>query len=321
MWFFDRRQWGEEERREQSRQRLADGELPLEAEARIYNFKRIAAGKREAGFFSSGLTPSALALTASHTIRPIAQVTGSAVYQLGWNPDPLASSSEMEQVTVGLNDVRRRALDRLTVQTTKLAAHGVAGIEVHRRLVSHADRPSLDQMGLWKYEDLRHCTVEVTVHGTALAWANVRPQETPFLSTLSVIDLTKLLEAGYLPAGIVAASSVWYQIGGFDTRWALQSGLGRNASWYNTELKDYTRAFYEAKERAIVRVQRQAADLTATGVVNVSTTYSLIDHEIDFDNQGKSEKRHDLIVELDMIGDAIRELRDKPIDARHAVNL
>jgi uncharacterized protein YbjQ (UPF0145 family) len=303
MSIFNRSGWGEEGRREQSRQRLADGGLPLEAEGRIYHLKQ--SGR----FFSSELTPSELAMLGSRGIRPVAHVTGAAVYRLGWNPDPLSASGELPLATQGCNEVRVHALDRLTQEAKKLGAHGIVGIEIARKPLSNS-------------ADLRDCAVEVSAQGTAIAWDKVAAPEAPFLTTLTAIDVANLLDCGYLPAGIVASSSIWYQIAGFDTRWANQTNLlGRSASAYNTELKDYTRGFYEARERAIMRVQRQTADLNASGALALSTDYRLIPHEIDFDNQGRKEKRHDLIVELHILGSAIRELRDKPVDVGYGVFL
>jgi len=303
MSIFNRAGWAEEGRRQQSQERLENGELPLEAEGRLYHLKQ---SKR---FFSSGVTPAELWTLVDRGIRPIAQVTGSAVYRLGWTPDPLAVSAEMLVTSHGCDEVRAKALERLTQEARKLGAHGVVDIE-------------LVTSGRESAGDLRDDVVEVSAQGTAIGWDEVKATDRPFLTTVSAIDLIKLIDAGALPVGLVAATSVWYQVAGFDTRWAFQPpSLGRSAAAYNSELKDYSEALYSARNLAMQRLERQAAMLEAGGVIGVKADYRLIPHEIEIDNQGAKQRRHDLIVEFTVIGNAIREIHGKDIDIDYAVVL
>ena len=303
MSIFNRAGWAEEGRRQQSQERLENGELPLEAEGRLYHLKQ---SKR---FFSSGINPSELWTLVDRGIRPVAQVTGSAVFRLGWTPDPLAVSTEMLLTSHGYDEVRAKALARLTQEALKLGAHGVVDIE----LISKRPNES---------GDLRDDTVEVSAQGTAIVWDQVKPPDRPFLTTISAIDLIKLMDGGALPVGVVAATSVWYEVAGFDTRWAFQSPtLGRSAAAYNSELKDYSEALYTARNLALDRIERQASLLEASGILGITADYRLIPHEVEIENQGTKERRHDLIVEFTVIGNAIRDIHGKDVDIDYAVVL
>jgi uncharacterized protein YbjQ (UPF0145 family) len=86
-----------------------------------------------------------------------------------------------------------------------------------------------------------------------------------------------LLQAGYKPLGLVMGTAVYasYQNG-----WEFQQlagwGWGGGMSWgwggVNGELERFTGALYAARELAIGRMQAEAAELGAEGVVGVQIT-------------------------------------------------
>jgi uncharacterized protein YbjQ (UPF0145 family) len=87
-------------------------------------------------------------------------------------------------------------------------------------------------------------------------------QGKPFTSDLSGQEFWTLLRAGYRPVGFVMGNCVYYVgpsvLAGFRT------------STQNTELVEYTHHFYDARELAIERLQAEAEDLEATGIVGVT---------------------------------------------------
>jgi uncharacterized protein YbjQ (UPF0145 family) len=104
--------------------------------------------------------------------------------------------------------------------------------------------------------------------GTGSAWepdaANARMAATagsaaggPFTSDLSVSEYVLLNEAGFEPLGFVVGSSI-YHIGIQVARWGQ-----------NQELTVLTQAMYSARELAMSRMQAEADQLGADGVVGV----------------------------------------------------
>jgi uncharacterized protein YbjQ (UPF0145 family) len=79
-----------------------------------------------------------------------------------------------------------------------------------------------------------------------------------FTSDLSVSEYVLLQEAGFEPLGFVIGSSV-YHVGLQTSRWGQ-----------NQELTVLTQAMYSARELAMTRMQAEAEQLNADGVVGVS---------------------------------------------------
>jgi len=78
-----------------------------------------------------------------------------------------------------------------------------------------------------------------------------------FTSDLSVNEFLLLKEAGFEPAGLVVGSSI-YHIGFQQSRWTK-----------NEEMTVLTQALYHARELAMTRMQEEADELAADGIVGV----------------------------------------------------
>jgi uncharacterized protein YbjQ (UPF0145 family) len=89
------------------------------------------------------------------------------------------------------------------------------------------------------------------------------PNGRPFQSDLSGQEFWTLLRTGHRPVGMVMGSCV-YHVG---RRGPLQtiSQTGRNV-----ELPNFTQALYDARELAMQRMQSEAQELGAEGIVGVS---------------------------------------------------
>jgi uncharacterized protein YbjQ (UPF0145 family) len=87
------------------------------------------------------------------------------------------------------------------------------------------------------------------------------PNGRPFTSDLSGQDFWTLLHAGHRPVGMVMGSCV-YHVG--HRGLATASQLGQNV-----EMTNFTQALYDARESATARMQDEAEQCQATGVVGV----------------------------------------------------
>lgn len=82
-------------------------------------------------------------------------------------------------------------------------------------------------------------------------------QRVLFTSDLSVNEFLLVKEAGFEPAGLVVGTSI-YHIGYQQTRWTK-----------NEEMQVLTQALYHARELAMTRMEEEAAELDADGIVGV----------------------------------------------------
>jgi uncharacterized protein YbjQ (UPF0145 family) len=83
-----------------------------------------------------------------------------------------------------------------------------------------------------------------------------------FTSDLSVSEYALLGEAGFEPLGFVVGSSI-YHVGLQVGRWSQ-----------NAELQTLTQAMYNARELAMARMQAEATQAQASGIVGVDVTVS-----------------------------------------------
>jgi len=88
------------------------------------------------------------------------------------------------------------------------------------------------------------------------------PSGRAFTSGLSGQDFWTLLSSGYRPVGLVMGSCVYH---------VAQRGLREELRQLeeNYELANYTQALYSARELAMERMQQEAEELQAEGVVGV----------------------------------------------------
>jgi uncharacterized protein YbjQ (UPF0145 family) len=127
---------------------------------------------------------------------------------------------------------------------------------------------------------------------------DARPAEHPALTNLSGQDFWKLHQAGYRPLGVVAASTIYYVVAGWQNQWA-NSYWG---SWANQELGDFTRGLYHARNTAMGHVWGQARRLGAEGVVGTDIEQSEEEYEVELSDDSK---RTDMIFTFHAIGTAI----------------
>ena len=261
--------------------------------------------RRDGAFFTSDLSVNEFLLAREAGFEPLTQVMGSSVYHVGWQQMPWSSTwslpsggtTELETLTEAWNEARRLAVQRLTEEATLADADAVVGVRLTRG------------GGEWLQE-----LVEFKAIGTAVRSTRYELTDRPVVSNLSGQEFAKLFAHRYWPVGLVAATSVTYVVSGWSTRNAQR---GFAARFQNQELVDYTQGLYEARANAVRRLERQAHELGADGVVGVTLEQHQQEREVE-----QNGSRTDLIVTLHVLGTAVVELpRTDPAPTYIALSL
>lgn len=217
---------------------------------------------------SSDLSVDEAILLGEVGFEPRRLVMGSAIFHVGYAFQ--SNTAEITQLSTAMSSAREAALHRLTAEGSRAGGDGVVGVRL--------------EIGSFEGHAL-----EFTAIGTAIAETGSRRRrnETDFFtSSLSGQDFYLLRRAGWTPLGLVMGSCVM-QIG-----WRASSSAMRGG---NRELPEHTRAMYDARELAMERVQREALQLRATGVVGMSVVQ-------------RSHAWGTRAIELFALGTAVREM-------------
>ncbi len=290
---------GAQEREQQeSLARIEAGHIPASA------VERLGALRDGGGAFTSELSVGGFALCRQLGLTPVSQVMGSSIYQMGyqaawgqpgaWGSLGLGGSFmvELNTLSEALNDVRGRALYRLSEEAHLVGADAVVGVST-----------KAGESGI----ETGSVALEHTVIGTAVRRANA-PGKTgqPVLTELSLPEFALLVQAGFEPLGIVAWSSVFF--GGF----AFGRGLGGGemlafgpGAVQNFELREFTQAFYAARETVMAQLGAQAAALGADGIVGMRIGHSARRQSL-ATGMG-SRERAGLMITFNAVGTAIAQ--------------
>jgi uncharacterized protein YbjQ (UPF0145 family) len=263
---------------------LSLGGIPVQAKKRLEELRR-----QEGTFFTSDLSVGEFLLVKQRGLRPLTQVMGSSIYHVGWQYMPQtmwSRSSEMDVISGAYNHSRELALSRLEEEARLAGADAVVGVHLTRG----------------RYE-WGHDLIEFSAIGTAVKMGDRPPSERPALTNLSGQDFWKLYSAGYWPLGVVAGTTVYYVVAGWQTQTA-NSYWGR---FYNQELQDFTQGVQIARHRAMGRLHQQSDVLRATGIVGMEIEQEQEEREV---NLGNDQERTDMIVTFHAMGTAIAPLRE-----------
>jgi uncharacterized protein YbjQ (UPF0145 family) len=281
------RQTQEAQLQQASLQSLQAGGIPIQAQRRLDELHE------RSGFFTSDLSVNEFLLARQVGFRPVSQVMGSSIYHIGWQPTPGyyrsfgGGGSELTVISQAMNHARALALGRLAEEAQRVGGDAVIGV--------HVTRANYEWGG-----DL----IEFNAVGTAVRLDNAPAAKRPALTNLSGQDFWKLYQAGQWPAGVVAASTVYYVIGG----WQTQMATSMWGSWANQELQDFTRGLYTARHLAMGRIHQQAQELGGEGVVGMQLEQSEEEREVDL---GNDQERTDMIFTFHVIGTAIRQMGEE----------
>ena len=277
----------DEERRaaEVDLERIRQGGIPLGAEDRL---KRVAAASTP--FFTSDLTAKEYALAQASGLQPVAQVMGSSVVQHGWigTRGSYYVTGEIPALAEPWNLSRNRAFDRLRQEAALAGADGVIGIEM--------SAGSLGDAG----------NTELVVFGTAVRDSTVpaRGDGQLGMCTLSGQDVDKLRRIGAEVCGVVGHTTVLSVQLGMNSSWVMNAGgmLGGGGARMNAEITEIAEGVYEARDRVMLEVRRQANAVGANNIV-VSMLRHTIEH---FEYEQAGYRYHYFHVTMNILGTAIR---------------
>jgi uncharacterized protein YbjQ (UPF0145 family) len=199
------------------------------------------------GFFTSDLSINEFLLVSQSGFEPLGLVLGSSIYHIGFQQANWSQNQEMGVLTQAMYHARELAMTRMEEEADQLGADGVVGV----------------RLDIGRYEWGAELAEFIAV-GTAVRHRGGELHRAsngrPFTSDLSGQDFATLLRAGYRPVGMVMGNCVYH---------VAHQGL--RAAWRqigrNTEMPNYTQALYEARELAMERMQTEADELQAGGIV------------------------------------------------------
>jgi uncharacterized protein YbjQ (UPF0145 family) len=228
---------------------------------------RIARMKQDVarGFFTSDLSVNEFLLVKQSGFEPLGLVLGSSIYHIGFQQAMWNQSQELGVLTQAMYHARELAMTRMEEEADQLGADGIVGV----------------RLDIGRY-DWGADLAEFIAVGTAVRHGGGElhraPNGRPFTSDMSGQDFATLLRAGYRPAGLVMGNCV-YHVGRQGMLASLKQ-VGRNV-----EMPNYTQALYEARELSMERMQREADELQAGGIVGariIERSHGWGSHVIEF---------------------------------------
>jgi uncharacterized protein YbjQ (UPF0145 family) len=217
------------------------------------------------GLFTSDLSVNEFLLIKQAGFDPVGLVVGSSIYHIGVQLAGWRQSQEMTVLSEAMYHARQLAMTRMEEEADQLGADGIVGV----------------RLDIGRYEWGQNMAEFIAI-GTAVKHRggvlHRAPNGRPFTSDLSGQDFWTLLRTGNRPVGMVMGSCVYHVA----HRRMLQSMMqaGRNV-----ELPNFTQALYDARELAMERMQAEAQELKAAGIVGVQlkeTSHGWGSHVIEF---------------------------------------
>jgi uncharacterized protein YbjQ (UPF0145 family) len=201
----------------------------------------------EQGLFTSDLSVNEFLLVRQAGFDPVGLVMGSSIYHIGLQIAGMFQNQELDVLTQAMYHARELAMTRMEEEADVLGADGIVGV----RLIVNKQQ--------WG-ENL----AEFMAIGTAIkhrAGGNYRtPDGRPFTSDLNGQDFWTLMQTGYRPVSLVMGTCV-YHVAHQGFMQTLKR-VGRNV-----EMTNYTQALYDARELALSRMQAEAEQEQAVGIV------------------------------------------------------
>jgi uncharacterized protein YbjQ (UPF0145 family) len=205
--------------------------------------------QNRAGLFTSDLSVNEFLLIKQAGFDPVGLVVGSSIYHIGIQLAGWRRSQELTVLSEAMYGARQLAMTRMEEEADQLGADGVVGV----------------RLDIGRYEWGQDMAEFIAI-GTAVKHRegvlHRAPNGRPFTSDLSGQDFWTLLRTGHRPVGMVMGSCVYHVA----HRGMLQSmaQTGRNV-----ELANFTQALYDARELAMERMQSEAQEIAAEGIVGV----------------------------------------------------
>src|SRR5213080_3787109 len=204
---------------------------------------------RTGGVFTSDLSVNEFLLIKQAGFDPLGLVIGSSIYHIGYQQSSWKQSTEMSVLSQAMYEARELAMTRMEEEADQLDADGIVGV----------------RLDIGRYEWGEHLAEFIAI-GTAIKHREGKmhraPNGRPFSSDLSGQDFWTLLASGHRPVGLVMGSCVYHVA--HQGMFASMRQVGQNV-----EMPNFTQALYDARELAMERMQNEAEELQAEGIVGV----------------------------------------------------
>mgnify|MGYP001203011214 CR=1 FL=1 len=270
----------QERLQEESRRAVEAGGIPVIAEERLKN--HVASGSK---FFTSDLSTREFLLARDQNLIPIGQVMGTSFFNINfWNSifRVRLFTGEMKAVSNALLDARQLAMQRLRQEASLLNASGVIGVKI--------------QAGRRTWSDSLR---EFTAVGTAVKIPGWKHE--PFLCDLSGQEFWQLYSAGYRPVDIAFGVSSYYMRQDWKTSRQMYQWWG-GTNFNNQEIDLFTQGFYNARQLACERLERDLETSGADGMVGVE-----IDYDFERIETSDNSQAWDLVLNFTALGTGIVE--------------
>jgi uncharacterized protein YbjQ (UPF0145 family) len=213
------------------------------------------AGKDPAGVFTSDLSVSEYVLLGEAGFEPLGFVVGSSIYHVGIQIGRWGQNQELQVLTQAMYNARELAMARMRAEADQLDADGIVGVNL--RLQTY----------VWGQDVLEFVATGTAVRSLAGTGAHRAPDGRAFTSDLSAQDFFRLLAAGASPVAFVLGTCVFHI--------AHQSAMqALRQAGQNQEMVQFTQGIYEARELALTRMQDEATQAQASGIVGVTVQVS-----------------------------------------------
>lgn len=230
----------------------AESALP---EVALRRLAELAPGNGRA-IFTSDLTVNEFLLVREAGFRPVGLVVGTSIYHVGIQTARWTKNMELDVLSQAMYHARELAMTRMEAEADALGADGIVAVRLEIDFKDFGEN-------LAEFVAIGTAVVADEAHRTTpdgFRWRNNKDQ--PFTSDLSGQDFWTLLQAGYAPLGMVMGSCVYHI--------AHQRMMQKLANvGANVEIPQYTEALYDARELAMARMQAEAEQLAAEGIVGV----------------------------------------------------
>jgi uncharacterized protein YbjQ (UPF0145 family) len=210
------------------------------------------AGADPTGVFTSDLSVSEYVLLGEAGFEPLGFVVGSSIYHIGLQVARWGQNQELTTLTQAMYNARELAMTRMQDEAKQLGGDGIVGVQLRI------------QAYVWGQDVLEFLATGTAVRAVGPnEGAHRAPDGSPFTSDLSAQDFFRLLAGGAVPVAFALGTCVYH----IAHQSALQS---LRQAGQNQEMTTFTQGIYEARELALSRMQAEASQAGATGIVGVN---------------------------------------------------
>ncbi len=219
-------------------------DLPAHALERLRTGR--AGGK---GMFTSDLTVNEFLCVRACGFEPLGLVMGSSIYHIGYQRGSWNQNQELTVLTQATYHARELAMTRMEEEADALGADGIVGVRLDVNRYEWGP-------GLAEFMAVGTAVRAVAGEG----WKP--PHGKPFTSDLSGQDFWTLVQTGYRPLALVMGNCVYHIAHQGLGQWMRQVGQ-------NVEMTNFTQGLYDARELAMERMEAEATQVQAQGIVGV----------------------------------------------------